>query len=73
MGKPLTKNMLAQLMDCHERELMNQEPYDAGMLPYCTGLIHRGMLGTKTYITKAGKRIMAFYVTHIGKGYLSNL
>ena len=71
--RPLTKNMLEKLIDCHERELMNLEPYDAGMLPYCAGLIHRGMLGTKTYITNAGKSIMTFYVTYTGKGYLSNL
>ena len=71
--RPLTKHMLETLMDCHERELMNLEAYDAGILPYCTGLIQRGMLGTKIYITEKGKKIMACYVTNAGRRYLNNL
>jgi hypothetical protein len=52
---------------------MNLEPYDASMLPYCTGLIQRGMLGTKIYMTEKGKKVMACYVTNAGRRYLSNL
>ena len=60
-------------MDCHERELMNLEPYDVGSLYFATGLLHRGMLGTRPYVTKSGKKIIAFYVTNAGKTYLNNL
>ena len=71
--RPLTPHMLETLMDCHERELMNLEPIDVGILPYCTGLIQRGMLGTQIYITEKGKKIMACYVTNAGRRYLSKL
>ena len=73
MTKPLTKQMIETLMDCHERELMNLEPYDVGSLYFATGLIQRGMLGTRPYITKSGKKIIAFYVTVQGKAYLNTL
>ena len=73
MNRPLTKNMLEQLMACHERELMNLEPYDVGTLHYCTGLLHKGMIATKTYMTKKGKQIIAFYVTNAGRRYLSKI
>ena len=65
--------MLEQLMDFHERGLMNLEPYDAVMLSYCAGLVLRGMLGTRTCITKSGKKIVAFYVTSEGRNYLKNI
>jgi hypothetical protein len=71
--RPLTNHMLETLMDCYERELMDYEPRDAGTLPHSAGLIHRGMLGTRTYITKTGKKIIVFYVTNSGRRYLSNL
>jgi len=72
VGHP-TNKMIEALMDCHERELMDMEPYDVGSLYFATGLIQRGMLGTRVYITKKGKKIIAFYVTLEGKKYLSNL
>jgi hypothetical protein len=73
VSRPPTNKMLEALMDCHERELMNLEPYDVGNLYYATGLIQRGMLGTRPYITKTGKKIIAFYVTIQGKAYLNTL
>ena len=71
--RPLTNNMLEKLMDCHERELMNLEPFDVASLHYPNGLIERGLLETRPYITKSGKKIMAFYVTGAGRRYLSKL
>ena len=65
--------MTEMLMDCHERELMNLEPYDIGTLPHCTGLIQRGMLVPKPYITKKGKQIMAGIVTIAGRRYLQTI
>ena len=73
MSRPLTRHMLEMLMDCHERELMNLEPHNPGTLRFANGLIQRGMLGTKAYITAKGKQIIIFYVTNAGRRYLSNL
>ena len=71
--KPPTQKMVEVLMDCHERELLHLEPYDAGSVHFATGLIQRGMIGTRAYITEKGKNIMAFYVTYVGKSYLKNI
>lgn len=71
--RPLTKHMIEILMDCHEREIMNLEPHEAAGVQYANGLILRGMIGTKTYITSKGKKIIAFYVTNSGVAYLKNL
>jgi len=71
--RPLTNHMLETLMDCAETELIDLEPQDGGTAPHCAGLIQRGMLGTKTYITNSGKKIIAFYVTNSGRRYLSNV
>ena len=73
IDKPLTKHMIEILMDCHEREIMNLEPYDAASVQYANGLILRGMIGTKTHITAKGKKIVAFYVTNSGVAYLRKL
>lgn len=71
--RPLTSRMLEILMDCHEKELMNLEPSEADTVRFVTGLIDRGMLSTKTYITNRNKKIIAFYVTHTGRAYLNKL
>jgi hypothetical protein len=71
--KPLANLMIKILMDCHERELMNLEPYDAFTVPYPSGLIVREMLELKTYTTKSGKKIAALVVTNYGKLFLSHL
>ena len=39
--KPLTPRILETLMDCHERELMNLEPCNAGTVHYASRLIVR--------------------------------
>ena len=73
--KRLTSTMIELLMDCHERELQNQEP--------CSGvsrtqnkklLLSRGFLEAKMYTSKvSGKIYMAFFITATGKKYLKNL
>lgn len=69
----LTLKMTETLMDCHERELMNLEPYDAALTPSVKGLILRGMLCIKPYLTKSGKKIMGVFITDKGRSYLDNL
>ena len=69
----LTSNMQELLMDCHEKELMKQDPCDVGTTLYAGGLLSRGLLEVRPFITANGKRIMAMYVTDLGRQYLSQL
>ena len=70
---PLTQHMIELLMDCHEKELMQQEPCDVGSTHHAGGLLARGLLEVKRYITPKGKQIMALFVTDLGREYLSKL
>ena len=72
-SKPLIPRMIEILMDCHEKELMNLEPCNAGTLKYSKGLINRGMLKAAYYSSNKGKKIVGLYVTHLGKAYLRKL
>ena len=65
--------MIEILMDCHEKELMNLKPCNAGTVPYVRGLIDRGMLTTKSYVTEKGKKFTGLYVTPLAKKLLSSL
>ncbi|HUS01311.1 MAG TPA: hypothetical protein VMY77_06270 [Chitinophagaceae bacterium] len=72
--RPLSKTMIEALMDCHERELLNLEPYDVCSIKYSTkALIDRGLLETKDIITGKGKRILAVFVTNLGITILNSL
>jgi hypothetical protein len=72
--KRLTPQMIEVLMDCHEKELLDQEP--------CCGtsrtqnkklLLTRGLLEAKMYTSKmTGKMFMAFFITDAGKQYLTH-
>ena len=71
--KRLTKVMEETLMDCHERELFGQEPCDTFNSKSTKGLYERGLLASKIYVTKNGKKKTVFYVTIAEKNYLSSL
>lgn len=73
MNKALTAKMIETLMDCHEKEIMKEEPCDASTTKSMRGLIKRGMMNTKSHFTKAGKKIIALYVTDLGRSYLNRL
>lgn len=60
-------------MDCHEREILNLDPYDAARVPSITGLVLRGLLTAHPYMTKNGKKIMGVFVTNKGRMLLSKL
>jgi hypothetical protein len=70
--KALTKNMISILMECHERELMNQEPCDFNNAPQAQRLITRGLLEVRNF-SRRGREIKAFYITTLGKKLLSSL
>ncbi len=68
---PLNKNALEMLMDCHERELMGQEPCNTYKTQTARGLIIRNFFTSRMYTSPTtGKTYMAFYVTEAGKEYL---
>lgn len=71
--KRLTPTMIKVLMECHERELLNQEPCDIGTTNYVQGLLRRGFLQAKMFINSRGKKIMGLYITDAGKKYLDLL
>lgn len=68
-----TKIMTEVLTDCHERELLKLDPYEASMVPSIGGLILRGLVTTHAYITKNDKKIYALFITSKGKNYLQSI
>ncbi len=72
-SKPLTPKIKALLMECHERELLNLEPYEAALCPGISGLFLRQMIITEQYILKSRKKIIAVFLTPNAKAYLSTL
>lgn len=70
--KPLTKGMIEFLMDCHERELMN-EPPNHGTMRYAGGLLKRKLLTCRVYKDKNGKNYISLYTTQSGRDYLDKL
>jgi hypothetical protein len=61
------------LMDCHERELLGQDPCDTYNSKSTKGLYERGLLATKLYVCADGRRKTVFYVTPLGKSVLKSL
>ncbi len=68
--KPITKLMEEDLMEYHERELLNMEPTLAYYTRSSRGLFHRGLIGAKNY-TKDNKTYTIFHITSLGIYYLS--
>ena len=66
----LTKLMIELLMDCHERELMDQTPPDA-CSQTAAGLIRRKLVTVAPYINEKGKTIMSIYISYHGKRFLN--
>jgi len=71
--KTLTPAMIEMLMDCHERELQQQEPCSGVLKTQVTkGLLTRGLLRTDTYTDRSTGRIyLAFFITELGKTFLT--
>jgi hypothetical protein len=69
----LTPKMLDTLMECHERELMNLPPSNAFQTSSVKGLIKRGFVKVKTYITESGKTSPGLYITESGRRILDKL
>ena len=67
--RPLSQRMIEQLMDCHERDLINQPPLNASSA-HAHGLIRRKLVSVEPYINEKGKMIMSIYITCRGKKLL---
>lgn len=70
--KPITNLMREELMDIHERQLLNMEPLFAYYTRSSRGLFMRGLISTKDF-TKDNKTYIIFYITRLGIYYLSKL
>ena len=73
LHKRLTKRMEETLMDCHERELLGQDPCDTYNSKSTKGLYERGLLATKIFVCADGRKKTVFYVTSLGKSVLRSL
>ena len=63
-----TPKMVELLMECHEREILKQEPLTSLMITQATkGLVNRGFLKA---IPEAKKPRLMFKITPEGKEYL---
>lgn len=71
--RPLTSHMEELLMDIHEREILNLEPYYAGTTKYAKGLFDRGLLQCNLHNTTNGKKILVLAVSEMGRIYLKNI
>ena len=69
----VTQQMEETLMDCHEREILGLEPYDAASTRFVKGLILRGLLEVREHYLESGKKIFAVFVTHLGRRYLNDI
>lgn len=68
----LTRHMKELLMDCFERQLLEQEPFDIGA-HYANGLLRRGFLEAKKFTNSKGKELMGLFLTDEGRKYLNSL
>jgi hypothetical protein len=65
---PLMQNIL---MECHERELLGQEPCNPGETKFAKGLFARGLIELRNYKASDGKIKLGFYITDAGKRQLA--
>lgn len=70
--RALSTKMKDILMDCHEREILKQDPRSTYYSRYSKGLLKRGLLTAKPFI-RHGKTFMAFFITPEGIEYLSKI
>ena len=73
--RPLTPKMKEILLECHEKELLRQEPLSGVAITQNTkGLVQRGLIkATVTIHHLTGKILMTFFITDVGKGYLDRM
>ncbi len=73
LRRRISDTMREALLECKKAAMMNKEPYEAGSLRYAKGLINRGLLEPRPYISSKGKHYTAVYITQSGESYLNSL
>ena len=65
--------MIEMLMDCHEREMLNQPPSKNYITRTAKGLLKRGLVvDIMYYDSEKEKKYLAFKLTEQGKSFLKN-
>jgi hypothetical protein len=70
--RPLTNRMIECLMECHERELMKQQPCEVTEKGV-KGLLSRQLVTTDFFVDPNGKRYVCVIVTDKGRNYLKKV
>ena len=63
----VTKLMIEQLMDCHEREIQGLPPCNVYDMKFQQPLYSRGLISAKLYKHENAKPVMEFFITQKGK------
>lgn len=70
--KPITDGMKEVLMECHEREMLGQEPLNPQDLKFIKSFYSRGLIEMRYYLCDKGLRKAGFYVTEKAKKILKS-
>ena len=71
--KQLNQKQVQLLMECHESEILKNEPY-LGLrdMRFVRSLVQFGLLAAKDYY-KGNKKLFGFFITPLGVEYLKNV
>ena len=70
--KPITRLQEELLMECHERQLLKQEPLSTYHSRFAKGLVERGLIATERMV-KNEKPIEVFCITQKGIEFLDGV
>lgn len=68
--KAITDGMKEILMECHERELLGQQPMNPQDLKFIKSFYSRGLVELRYYLCDNGRPKAGFYVTEKAKRIL---
>jgi hypothetical protein len=68
----ITQGMTEILMECHEREMLGQEPMNPQDFKYTKSFYTRGLIELRYYHSNNGRPKAGFYVTLKGKKMLAS-
>jgi len=63
----INKLVIELLMECHEREILQQEPCNPAQTKHYKASLQQGLLQLRPYTDKNGKIKQGFYITAKGK------
>ena len=71
-SRAVTDGMKDILMECHEREMLGQEPMNPQDLKFIKSFYSRGLIEMRHYLCDNGRRKAGFYVTEKAKSILKS-